>query len=98
MNLKQLKEVSISWSVKKKSQDIKDLVHIEFSMMGNLKKMGFGFNTEEDKFSLVEPQTRKRTILCDWEKEPKQKSRALWMYVEMITHIFSIKLLLIGKI
>ena len=43
--------------MKKKAQDIKDLVDIEFSMMENLKKMGFGFNTEEDKFSLVELET-----------------------------------------
>ena len=32
MNLKRLKELSISWSVKKKAQDIKDLVDIEYAM------------------------------------------------------------------
>ena len=57
VNLKRLKEVSICWSVKKNAQDIKDLVDIQFAMMENLKTMGFGFNTEEDKFSLVELET-----------------------------------------
>ena len=48
-------------------------------MMENLKKMGFGFNTEEDKFSLVELETWKRNILCDREKEDRQKIKALWI-------------------
>ena len=65
--------------MKKKAQDIKDLIDIEFAMMENLKRMGFGFNTQEDKFYLVELETQKRTILCDREKEARQKRRVLWL-------------------
>ena len=42
-NLKILKEVSIVWSVKKKSQDIKDLVDIESEMKRYIDCLGIGF-------------------------------------------------------
>ena len=64
-----LKDVSISWSVNKKAQDIKDLVNIEYAMKVYLDRMVYGFNSEEEKLSLIELETRKRTILCDREKE-----------------------------
>ena len=71
MNLKSIKDVSISWSVKKKPQDNKDLVEIEFLLVESLNKMGFGFSSEEDKYSLVELETRKRKILCGQEQEAR---------------------------
>ena len=63
MNLKSIKDVSISWSVKKKAQDIEDLVDIEFLLTETLNKIGFGFSMEEDKSSLVELETWKRINL-----------------------------------
>ena len=48
-------------------------------MKVNLDRMVYGFNLEEEKLSLVDLKTRKRTILCDREKEARQKSRALWL-------------------
>ena len=84
--------------MKKKAQEIKDLVDIEFAMKVNLDTMVYGFNLEEKKLSLVDLETRKRTILCDWEKEARQKSRALWLLCRDNNTPFSINLLLIGKI
>ena len=52
-NLKCVKDVSISWSVKKKEVDFKDLVEIEILLADFFNKVGFGFSTEEDKASLI---------------------------------------------
>ena len=65
--------------MKKKAQDIKDFFDIEFAMKVNLDRMVYGFDSEEEKLSLVELEPRKKTILCDREKEARQKSRALWL-------------------
>ena len=77
VNLKSLKHVSSYLSVKKKAQEIKDLVDIEFSMIETLHKMGFGFTSEDDKSSLVELETWKRKFLCDQEMDARQKSKVL---------------------
>ena len=65
--------------MKEKSQDIKDLVDIESEMKRHIESLGIGFISEVDKLSLIELETRKRTILCDQEKEARQKSRVLWI-------------------
>ena len=78
-NLKRIKEISIKWSLKKKVQDIKDLVDIENDMKSFFDRATNGFTSEEDKLSLVELESRKRAILCFREKEARQKSRALWL-------------------
>ena len=41
--------------------------------------MGIGFPLEMEKLSMIELESRKRTILCDREKEARQKSRVLWL-------------------
>ena len=63
-NLKRIKDLSIVWSLKKKSQDIKDLVDIENDMKRYFDRVVIGFTSEVDKMSLVELESRKRTILC----------------------------------
>ena len=78
-NHKRVKDVSITWSVKKKEADFKDLVEIEILMAEFFNKVGFGFSTEEDKASLIELESRKRKILLDHENEARQKSRATWL-------------------
>ena len=52
-NFKKIKDVSISWSVKKKTQENKDLVEIESVLVVSFNKMGFGFSSKDDKSSLV---------------------------------------------
>ena len=76
-NLKHLKEVSISWSVKQKEQDNKDLVKIEQLLVDSFNKPGFGFISEDDKSSLISLESRRRKILLDREQEVRQKSRAV---------------------
>ena len=78
-NLKRVKDVSISWSVKKKEVDFKDLVEIEILLSVFSHKIGFGFSSEEDKASLIELESRKRKILLYCEHEARQKSRAIWL-------------------
>ena len=68
-NLKIIKDVSISWLVKKIVQEIKDLVEIELLLVESFNKIGFGFSTKEDKSSLVDLETCKRKILYDREQE-----------------------------
>ena len=52
-NLKRIKDISICWSVKRKVQDLKDLVEIEILLDVACNKVGFGFSSKEDKASLV---------------------------------------------
>ena len=78
-NLKRIKDISICWSVKRKEQDLKDLVEIEILLEEACTKMGFGYSSEEDKESLVVLESRKRNILLDRENEARQKSRAIWL-------------------
>ena len=78
-NLKTLKNVSINWSVKRKALDIMDLVDIEREMKVHIDRQGIGFNSERDKVYMIELEARKRFILCDREKEERQKSRVLWL-------------------
>ena len=68
-NLKRIKEISIKWSLKKKAQDIKDLVDIESDLKRYYDRAIIGFISEEDKLFLIEIESRKRTILCYREKE-----------------------------
>ena len=70
-NLKIIKEVSVSWSIMKKEQEIKDLVEIELLLVESFNKIGFGFSTKEDKSSLVDLETHKRKILYDREQEAR---------------------------
>ena len=79
VNLKRIKDLSIVWSLKKKGQDIKDLVDIESELKRYYERVSFGFTSVEDKLILVELESRKRIILCFKEKEAQQKSRALWL-------------------
>ena len=78
-NLKKIKDVSISWPIKKKLQENKDLVEIETLLAESFHKMGFGFASEEDKSSLVDLESRKRKIFLEREQEARMKSRALWL-------------------
>ena len=55
--------------MKNKAQDIKDLVDIESDMKRYFDRLGIGFISEVDKLSLIELESHKRTILCDWEME-----------------------------
>ena len=79
MNLKRIKDLSIEWSLKKKAQDIKDLVDIEFELKRYYDRVSFVFTLVEDKLILVELESHKRIILCFKEKGARQKSRALWL-------------------
>ena len=56
-----------------------DLVDIEKEMKMHIDREGIGFISERDKLSLIELESRKRSILCDREKEARQKSRVLWL-------------------
>ena len=78
-NLKHIKDVSILWFVKKKTQELKDLVDIELLLDESFNKVGFVFSSKEDKASLVELESRKRKILLDRETEARQKSRNTWL-------------------
>ena len=78
-NLKTLKNVSINWLVKKKALDIMDLVDIEREMKVHIDRLGIGFNSKRDKVSMIELEAHKRSILCDREKEARQKSTVLWL-------------------
>ena len=62
-NLKTIKEVSISWSIKKKVQDNKDLVDIEALLVASFNSHGFGFLTEVDKVLLIDLESKKRKFL-----------------------------------
>ena len=66
-----IKNVSICWSVKRKEQDTKYLVEIEFLLEAACSKLGFGFSTDEEKASLCVLEFRKRNILLDREKESR---------------------------
>ena len=49
----------------------------------------FGFSSEEDKASLIEPESRTSEILLDRENEARQKSRATWLLCgDDNTHFF----------
>ena len=98
MNLKIIKEVSISWSVQKKSQDLKDLVDIEVLLAKSFDKPFCGFSTEADNFFLVEIESKKRKILCESEQEAKLESRALWLLCGDDNTPFSTNMRIIGKI
>ena len=76
-NLKTIKEVSIEWYVKQKVLETKDLVEIEGLITDSFKKPGFGFSTENERSSLIELESRRRSILLIWEHEARQKSRAI---------------------
>ena len=78
-NLKRIKDVSISWSVKKKEMELKDLVQIENFLSAFSLRTGFGFYSEENKADLINLESRKRKILLDREHEATQKSRAIWL-------------------
>ena len=78
-NLKRIKDVSICWSIKKKVQELKDLVDIEILLDEACNKVGFGFSFEENKASLVLLESRKTKNLLDRENEARQKSRATWL-------------------
>ena len=78
-NLKRIKDISIKLSLKKKAQDIKDLVDIESDMKRYYDRTIIGFISEEDKLSLIELESCKISISCFREKEARQKSRALWL-------------------
>ena len=78
-NLKHIKEVYITWSVKNKVQELKDLMDIEFQLAESFNKVGFGFSSEEDKASFIELESRKSKIPLDQENEARQKSRAIWL-------------------
>ena len=65
--------------MKKKTLVIMDLVDIEREMKLHIDKQGIGFISERDKLSLIELESHKRSILCDREKEARQKSRVLWL-------------------
>ena len=78
-NLKIIKEVSITWSIKKKEQDNKDLVDIEALLVTSAHSLGFGFLTVEDKVSLADLESKKRKILSEREQEARQKCRGLWL-------------------
>ena len=98
-NLKKLKDVSAVWSMKKKAQDNKDIVDIERELKIFMDNLGFGFSSEMDKLSMIDLESCKRTILCDREKEARQKSRVLWLVCgEMIILHFSINWLRTGNI
>ena len=58
-NLKIIKEVSITWSIKKKEQDNKDLVDIETLLVAYVHSLGFGFLTVEDKVGIIEEENIK---------------------------------------
>ena len=74
-NLKIIKDVSISWSVKQKVQETKELVEIEGLIVDSFNKPGFGFSTEADRISLVDLESCRRIILLVCEQEARQKSR-----------------------
>ena len=76
-NLKHIKDVSLSWSVKKKAEESKDLVEIELLLADYFNKPGFGVSSEVDNISLVELESHIRKILLDCEREAIQKSRAI---------------------
>ena len=78
-NLKHLKEVSISWSVKQKKHADKDLVEIEQLLVDSFNKPGFGFVSEDDKTILIFLESRNRKILLEREQEVRQKSRVVWL-------------------
>ena len=75
-----------------------DLVDIEREMKVHIDRQGIGFNSERDKVSMIELEARNRSILCDQEKEARQKSRVLWLLCGDHNTLFSISMLLIGKI
>ena len=56
-----------------------DPVDIEREMKVHIDRLGIGFNSERDKVSMIKLEARKRSILCDQEKEARQKSRVLWL-------------------
>ena len=68
-NFKRIKKLSIQWSLKKKAQDIKDLVDIESDMKRYYDRPIIGFIFEKDKLFLIEIESHKRPILCFREKE-----------------------------
>ena len=76
VDLKIIKDVSISWSVKQKTQETKELVEIKILLVDSFKKPGFVFSHEVDKISLVELESRRRIILLVREQEARHKSRA----------------------
>ena len=63
LNLKTIKDVSIDWSVKKKTQDQKDLVDIKSLLVESCNKLGFGFASDSDKLYLAKLESKKRKIL-----------------------------------
>ena len=78
-NIKHLKEVSISWSVKQKKHADKELVEIEQLLVDSFNKPGYGFLSEDDKTLLSSLESHRRKILLEREQEVRQKSRAIWL-------------------
>ena len=91
-NLKKIKNVSICWSIKRKEQDTKDLVEIEFLLDDACTKLGFGYSTDEDKASLYVLESRRRKILLDRKKEARHKVGLSGCFVVMITPLSFINL------
>ena len=79
VNLKRIKAISTKWSLNKKAQNIKDLVDIEFELKRFHDSHSSGLLSMVDKDLLIEIESRKHAILIFWEKEARQKSRALWL-------------------
>ena len=71
LNLKTIKDISIRWSVKKKTQDQKDLVDIELLLAESFNKLGFGFASDSEKLFSVELESKKRKILGVHEQEAR---------------------------
>ena len=62
-NLKHIKEVSISWAIKKKAVETKDLIEIELLIAASFNSISFGFSSESDKSTIFVLEYCRRKIL-----------------------------------
>ena len=54
-------------------------MEIEGLIIDSFNKLGFGFSTEADRISLIDLESRRRSILLAREQEARQKSRSIWL-------------------
>ena len=97
-NLKRIKDITISWSVKRKVQDLKDLVEIEILPQEECTKVGFGYYSEEDKASLVVLESRKRIFYWTEKMRLDRRVGLFGYFVGMIMLLSSINLLIIENL
>ena len=97
-NLKRIKDVSICWFVKRKEQDLKDLVEIEILLKEACNKVGFGYYSKEDKESLVVLESRKRIFYWTEKMRLDRRVGLFGYFVGMIILFSSINLLIIENL